>query len=272
LDNQQIQKLYELTNEGAGGCIERLAYSAVIKKLAEQNKCKSICELGATYIAGIPAFNSCILAQAKECYEITLVVGERDYDDAVKIWNLYGLKANIIKWNTQHLNSRELGKFDFVYNHLAFEQQKNPYELVSIMKSLSNKIVMNLTLSPYNYGFFLHWIGHKLYNKPYDHGYAKNATISKMVEVHEECGLKILETGMCDCPPWMDTVDGKIGNSMTYMDIFPKQIREKWIWTSVNPECQNHWQMKLLLDWENNLPSWFKMIFAHHLYCASLVE
>ena len=266
MTNTSLDRLYELTNEGAGGCIERLAYSAVIKRIAEQTKCKSVLELGATYIAGIPGFNSCILAQAG--YDVTVVVSERDYADTQEIWKLTGLPAHIIKWDTAHL--RDLGKYDFVYNHLAFEQQKNPYQLVSVMKDLSNKVVMNLTLSPYNYGFFLHWFGHKLYRKPWNHGYAKNATIGAMVKVHERCGLKVIKTGTCDCPPWMDTVDGKIGNSMTYMDIFPKQVRDKWIWTSVNPACQNHWQMKTLLAWENNLPDWFKTVFAHHLYCASV--
>lgn len=263
------QKLYELTNEGLGGCYERVAYSNVIKRIAQQYNCKTILELGATYIAGIPGFNSCILAQAG--YDVTVVVSERDYEDTLKIWELTGLKAHIIKWD-KNFDPLSLGKFDFVYNHLAFEQQKDPHKLVHIMTALSNKVVMNLTLSPYNYGFFIHWIGHKLYRKSYNHGYARNATIGAMVKVHKSCGLKVVETGTCDCPPWMDTVDGKIGNSMTYMDIFPKKIRNKWIWTSVNPDCQNSPRVLTLWDWERNLPNWFKMVFAHHLYCASIKE
>lgn len=263
--------VYELLSEGLGGTIERIAYTNVIDRIAQKYNCKSVLEMGATYIAGIPGFNSCLLAQRG--YDVTVLVSPRDYEDTKEVWRLTRLKANIIKFDMRFPSVKLVqDNYDLVYNHLAFEQQKDPIYLVDQMATLAKRVVVNLTLSPYNYGFFIHWLGHKMYRKPYNHGSMELAKIESMVKIHKQLGLKVIETGACDCPPWMDTVDGKIGNSMTYMDIFPSKIRNKWVWTTVNPECQNHKIVKRFIDWEEKLPFWFKKIFAHHFYCASLTE
>jgi hypothetical protein len=90
-----------------------------------------------------------------------------------------------------------------------------------------------------------------------------------MQEVHQELGLKSIEYGACDAPPWMDTVNAQIGESMTYLDAFPKKIRNQWIWCSIDPRCQNHSLVKRFLSWEESMPLWFKKFAAHHLYQIS---
>lgn len=260
-------EVYSKLNEGLGGCYERIAYTNIIKRIAEEYKCRSILELNATYIAGVPGFNSCLLAQAG--YDVTVAVMPRDYEDTLKVWELTGLKADIVKISRDIRTPFLNGEFDMVWNHLAFEQHWKPTELVEEMARIAGKVVINLTLSPFNYGFLIHWLGHRLNGKAYDHGYARNATIGAMVKAHRACGLEVFETGGCDAPPWMDTVDAKIGDSMTYLDIFPKPIRDRWIWCSANPKCQEHRLVKLLWSWEKAMPDWFRKLFAHHLYVAS---
>lgn len=258
---------YKLLNEGLGGAYERIAYSNRIISLAQRYGCKKILELNATFIAGIPGFNSCLLAQAG--YDVTVTVNERDYEDTKHVWELTGLKANIVKLNGDEHSPFKEGEFDLVYNHLAFEHKENPQLLIREMKRVSNKLVINLTLSPYNLGFMIHRINHLLQHKPYDHGYAKQSVIGAMVKAHELSNLAVVETGGCDVPPWQDTVDAQISGSMTYMDNIPK-ARDKWIWTSINPECQNNKLVKLCWYMEKNMPNWFRILAAHHLYCASI--
>lgn len=253
-------------NEGLGGAYERIAYSNRIIDLARRYGCKSILELNATFIAGIPGFNSCLLAQAG--YDVTITVNSRDYEDALKVWELTGLKANIVKLDGDEISPFADNSFDFVYNHLAFEHKKQPVLLVKEMRRISRMLVMNLTLSPYNLGFMIHRVNHLIQGKPYDHGYARQSTIKAMVKAHEAVGLKVVETGACDAPPWQDTVDAQMSGSMTYMDNTP--LKNKWIWTSVNQECQNSALVKFLWGMEEDMPDWFRIVVAHHLYCASL--
>ena len=80
----------------------------------------------------------------------------------------------------------------------------------------------------------------------------------------------MIETGGCDTPPWMDTVDEQMGGSMTYLDHYPKGIRDKWVWCSANSACREHPIVKGLWSIEKSLPDWFKVLMSHHLYCASV--
>jgi SAM-dependent methyltransferase len=257
-------------NEGLGGAYERIAYSNILKRLAQENNCQTILELGATFIAGLPGFNSCLLAQAG--FEVTVTVHSRDYKDTLAAWENSGLshKAKIIQQDKNLSTEFKDNQFDLVWNHLAFEHYRNPLPLVQEMKRISRKAVVNFTLSPWNIGFPLHWLAHKLQGKKWDHGYFQNTLISTMEKIHREAGLEWLESGGCDAPPWMDTVDAKIGGTMTYFDYTPDFIKKKWIWNSTLPECQNHWLIKLFWDWEKNFPEWFRRSVAHHLYTASL--
>jgi hypothetical protein len=266
--NVSKRGVYEICSEGLGGAFERIAYSNHIMRLAKQYNCKSILELNASYIAGIPGFNSCILAQ--NGFDVTVAVKERDYEDTKHVWELTGLKTNIVKINSSFKTSFANNSYDFVYNHLAFDQYKNPRPLVDEMYRISRKLIMNLTLSPYNYGYWIHLLNHKMQHKAWDHGYREMATIPAMVKIHKEYPVNIIETGACDIPPWMDTIDAKMGDSMTYLDVFPHKVRSKWVWTSVNPECQNNKLVKMLWSWELALPMWFKKYACHHLYIASV--
>ena len=167
-------------------------------------------------------------------------------------------------------NNFSEGQFDLVWNHLAFEHFSHPQELVAEMKRISKKLVINLTLSPWNIGFPIHWIGHWLHKKYWDHGYFKHTTIRSMERTHQKEGLVHLESGGCDVPPWMDTVDAQLGGTMTYLDYAPQTLKKSWKWNSVAPETQKHKLIKMLLGWERAMPEWFRRLTAHHLYTASL--
>jgi len=256
-------------NEGIGGAYERLAYSAVIKKLAAEHGCRSILELGATYIAGVPGFNSCLLADAG--FDVTILVHPRDLAETQAIWSTYKTPGKVTILEGSDLLSTQFseGQFDLVWNHLAFEHYPQPQKLVAEMSRIAKKIVINLTLSPWNVGFPLHWLGHKLHNKPWDHGYFGHTTIAAMEKAHQQENLVHLESGGCDVPPWMDTVDAQLGGTMTYLDYAPGAIKKSWKWNSVDPKTQNHGLIKMLLGWEAAMPDWFRRCAAHHLYVAS---
>lgn len=260
---------YAKVNEGFGGAYERIAYTNILKRLAADYGVASVLELNSTYIAGVPAFNSCLLAQAG--YKVTLTVHERDYPDAVHAWKLVGLadRVKIVKWNDDFKTPFRKGEFDLVWNHLAVEHYKDPLPLVKEMKRVAKKLVVTMTLSPWNLGFMGHWLWHKIVRKEWDHGYIKNTLISTMEKVHSRAGLKLVESGGCDDPTSPDTVDGKLGGSMTYLDSMPEFVRRQWEWSSINPVYQKHFLVRFYWFLETHYPEWFRRFTAHHLYTAS---
>jgi len=265
LDREAFVKL----NEGLGGVYERIAYSNVIKRIAESRGARSLLELQATYIAGIPGFNSVLLA--RDGFDVTITVHPRDYEDALHAWGMLGLleKVKIVEWPDGTMTEFEDGQFDLVWNHLAFEHYQDPAQLVNEMARISKDVVMNLTLSPWNIGFGLHWLGHKILRKPWDHGFFRHTTIGAMERAHREVWLQHLESGGCDMPPWMDTVDAQMGGSMTYFDAYGR-AGERWVWCSADPRCKDHWMVRLFWGWEKAVPEWFRRAVAHHLYVASV--
>jgi len=260
--------IYDI-NEGIGGAYERIAYSDVIKKHAKNHQCQSILELGATFIAGVPGFNSCLLAQAG--FDVTILVHSRDFAETKAIWSTFETLGKVTILQGDDLLHTQFAdeQFDLVWNHLAFEHYSKPQELVAEMKRLSKKVVINLTLSPWNVGFPLHWLGHKLHKKHWDHGFFAHTTIGSMEKAHRQEKLHHLESGGCDVPPWMDTVDAQLGGTMTYLDYAPKAVKKSWKWNSIAPQTQNHKLIKMLLGWERAMPDWFRRATAHHLYTVS---
>jgi len=261
--------IYSELDEGMGGAYERIAYTNVLKELAQAYGCKSFLELDATYIAGIPGFNSCLLAQSG--YDTYVAVQERDLADTEKVWAMTKLreKVEIHRIDTALHTQFEDNQIDIVWNHLSFEQYRHPEKLVAEMKRVSNKLIINLTLNPFNYGYLIHRISHIINREKWNHGYMLNSTIEAVKKAHRKLGLEVIGFGACDAPPWMDTVNAVIGNSMTYADILPGKAREQWVWCSCNPDCQNHWLTKLFLSWEEQMPLWFKILASHHLWVAS---
>lgn len=261
---------YRKLNEGFGGAYERIAYTNILKELASRYGAKKVLELNSTYIAGVPAFNSCILAQ--EGYDLTITVHSRDYPDAVHAWELAGLadKVKIIKWNDDFKTPFKEGEFDLVWNHLAVEHYQDPLPLIAEMKRVSCKLVVTMTLSPWNLGFLQHWLWHKITGQVWNHGYIRNTLVSTMEKLHQKARLEVIESGGCDDPTTPDTVDAKMGESMTYLDALPAAVRKRWVWTAINPACQKHWLVKFFWFLERSYPEWFRRLTAHHLYTASL--
>jgi SAM-dependent methyltransferase len=260
---------YSKLDEGLGGAYEHIAIANVIERAAKRSGSRKVLELNSTFIAGLPGFNSAPLAQRG--FDVTITVHSRDYDDAVEAWRLAGLKdkVTIIRWDDDLHTGFKDGEFDIVWNHLAFEHYKDPMPLVREMKRVTKEMVINMTLSPWNIGFPIHWLIHKIGRKKWDHGYFYNTLISTMAKAHREAGLTFIEAGGCDDPPWMDTVDLNMGESMRYFDVFPEFINRNWRWNSTDISSQSHWIVRMLWSWESLMPEWFRRYTAHHLYVIS---
>jgi SAM-dependent methyltransferase len=257
-------------DDGFGATYERMAFSEIIKGYAERFGAHKMLELNATYIAGVPGFNSCILAQ--DGYDVTVMVHGRDYQETLRAWELAGLsdRVKIVEWNDDLATPFANGEFDMVWNHLVFEHYSDPAPLVREMTRVSNNLIMNLTLSPTNIGFPMHWAYHKITKARWDHGSVRNMRISTMKRTHKEAGLTPVGWGGCDAPPWIDTVDLQLGGSMQYVGHAVGSKR--WVWAATNPAARRHPLIRRTWGWERLLPDWYRSLVAHHLYVISTKE
>lgn len=263
--------LYKKLNEGVGGAYERIAYTRNILRIAKARGHRKVLEYEGSYIAGLPGFNSCLLARAG--MDVTVSINPRDYPDSVHAWELLGLM-----WPNVHLieddGTLKLPEkaYDFVYNHLAFEHFEQPQVLLDEMARLSRDVVMNLTLAPYNPGFLMHRAVHTVQRKPWDHGCMGQMTIGALKKGHHASGLSLLETGAADVPPWIDTVDSRMAGSMTYAAAYGSWAANHWVWCSADPNTENKLLVKLFWHMEQEMPRWFQILVGHHLFAVSTVK
>lgn len=257
--------LFNMYDDGLGGSYERIALFRVLDNACRLYGVRKILELNATFICGVPSFNSALLAMAG--YDVTITVHSRDYKQAQDIWKNAGLldKVKIIEWNDDLKTPFESGSFDFVWNHLVFEQydRPSPLGLLLEMKRISRKLIYTSTLNPYGIGYWIHLFFHKMKNRPWDHGKRYFMTIKGMKEFYKKAKLKIIDYNGVDNPPWLDTGDSMIQGSMTYVK---NAVGKKWIWSILDPNIFEYRQIRILSNIEKNLPSWFKQLTAHHLY------
>jgi len=263
--SKKTLKLYDQFDDGLGGAYERIALFRVLNYWAEKYKVKKILELNATFICGVPAFNSFLFA--KSGYEVTVMVHSRDYKEALRIWKKTGLfsKVKIVEGNNDLKTPFKANSYDLVWNHLVVEQydRPDPLQLIKEMKRVSRKLVYTSTLNPHGIGYWIHLLGHKLKRKPWDHGSLKYMLISSLEKVYKKAGLRLLGSGGVDCPPWMDTGDTQVQGSMTYIK---NAIGKRWLWCLLDSEVPDRLLIRFLWGLETNLPSWFKVLNAHHLY------
>ena len=64
MGRKQNLDLYNKYDDGLGGAYERLAIFHVLDRVCKINNVKKILELNATFICGVPAFSSVLLALA----------------------------------------------------------------------------------------------------------------------------------------------------------------------------------------------------------------
>ncbi|MEW6088092.1 MAG: methyltransferase domain-containing protein [bacterium] len=262
-------------DDGLGAFYGRLAPILLLEKLAGKHDLKSLLELNAVYIAHTPGFTSNLLTQ--DNFKAGVLVNSQDYEETVSAWKEAGLydKASIVKGDDDTHTSFKDNEYDIVWNHSVFEKHHNPESLVKEMKRISRRFVVNFTSNYNNLGVKMHHRHHRLEKKEWDHGEISQSRIKALTETYKKCGLKIIETGGADVPPWLCTLDLEIGGGRTYVRniIEGEEKKEKgWVWSTVDPSARNNKYIKAFLNWESTFPRWFKVLMAHHVYCIGEKE
>ena len=253
-------------DEGIGTVYERLVIDAYFRGLADKYGYKSMLEFPADGVTGVPGINS--LEFARKGVKVTLSNPvPKMLETAKKVWERQGLlqMAEFVPSGIEKLPFAD-NSFDMAWNYCMFERFTEPDFLVQELKRVSRKHVMIMTQNCWNSGTCVHFLFHKGLGLKWDHGYLKWMRFKGIRECLLRNGLKIVETGSIDAPPWMDTWDMPLrGDLKKILSVFGR----KWEWKieeTAKKEKKPGKLMDFLVWLEYSQPDWFKNFQAHHLF------
>ncbi len=251
-------------DEGLGIASERFFFNRdVIYKIPELNKIRTVLEAPCDGLMGIPGMNSVVFVRLGK--NVTLSSpSEELLHYSKKFWKQLKLKADFKV--SDPLLSGIKGKYDLVWNYCTFEHFGEP--LFRRMLELSNKYVLIVTQNAYNYGYLIHRLYHKYKKCEWDHGSPEFMKLKNLKKLFNKYGVKIIDSGVFDVPPWFDTFDMHV--RLNKNKELKTRESTKWVWTALKESDEkklaNNKLIKKLDLFQKLLFFPFNYIFAHHFY------
>ena len=189
--------------ESFGVTYERYAINRLLIKIAKKYKIKDVLEIPAYGAKAMPGIYSLGFAIAG-CDVYLINVTHR----AKNVWHTLGFDQNVHFIECRDVEHTELSNdmFDLVWNCLIFTTYENPDNLLKEMIRVSKKYILITSVNAYNLGFPWHRLLHIITRIPWTHGNTAYNRIGYMVQLFKKHGLKIVEIGVVDTPPWPDTI------------------------------------------------------------------
>ncbi len=190
-----------IEREGFGIDYERYALGRLFKKLVHKHPIDQVLEIPAKGEKAMPSLYSVAFGEAG-C-KVTLVNAEAKSKPA---WQNLGLPVSYR--HCPDLNHTGLANeaYDLVWNfhYLARHRQKDV--LLAEMIRLSRRFIMVVAVNRYNPGFYSHWLAHRLFKIPWNHGDINFMNPLYVSKYFSNKGLKIVKTGVVDMPPFPDSL------------------------------------------------------------------
>jgi len=249
-------------DEGIGTRYERLVMNEWFQRLMHLYPINRILEFPCDGITGLLGINSLIfLREGRKVYLANPCVEVLQLNR--QIWEKLGYSQPSIVLTSEHqpLPFPD-DTFDLVWNFCMMERYKNPQKLISEMGRVSRNLVLVMTQNWWNIGTHPHRLYHFYKKRAWDHGYKRYMTMKGIKEVAEGVDLKIVECGGLDIPPILDTWDLPVRGVLQSL---LKLLGKQWQWKATEKEEKSR-LIGLFYRLENNLPNWFKLCQAHHLY------
>ena len=260
-------------DEGIGTVYERIVIDDYFREIQKKYNITSVLESPADGVTGVPGLNS--LEFARNGAKVFLTNPSlKMLDNALLVWKKNNLES-LVEFHKTPVDELpfEDDSFDLVWNYCMFERFEYPEVLIEELKRVSKKYVMIMTQNFWNLGTFVHWLFHKYHKLEWDHGHTKFMTFKGIKKIVRKTGLKIIEEGTIDTPPWMDTWDmplrGEIKTILTPLGF-------KWEWKideqSEKKEKKGTSIISFFANIERYLPKWFNRSQTHHLYVLCEID
>lgn len=222
---------------------ERYALDKTLQKIVKKYRIQNALEIPALGIKAMPSIYSIGLGLAG-C-RVTLVNGK---DTSLQVWKKLGIGDLVDIHYCRDIRNTGLAdnKYDFVWNFASFSTLDEKEKVFQEMTRISRKYIAIFSPNSYNPGYYSHRFAHLLSKIPWSHGDVTFYSPRKTAKFMQHPGLKILDIGVLDSPPWPDSIG--------FRDIRLHRMR-----TDLN---QINWHSKYV-DYlsESRFPTWIKALY-----------
>lgn len=262
-------------NEGLGTVYERVVMNNLFDRLIDKYKIKNVLEAPVFGMSGITGINS--IQFAKRGCNLTLIDDNKErVEEIERKWNLMNLGKNVEVRYVKDFSSIPFNdeSFDFVWNFAALWHLKDAPRLIKEMIRVSSEYVFISVQNTKQVGYYLrkYAIDKDLFEDVYEE-WLNTSLISRVLK---DNGMKVIEKGVFDVPPWPDT-------AMPIRDLFKriglnnaseKITDEGWHWSIMeyymdkDPLFLERINKFMVIE-HSPLPTFLKSIWAHHRFMLS---
>lgn len=261
-------------NEGLGLVYERLVLNDYLEQLTDKYPLASVLEAPIFGMAGVSGINSVQLA--KRGVNVTLVddLSER-LTEIRRIWSELGLSANFVhEPNLSHLPFPDKS-FDLTWEWAALWYHSNAEDILRELARTSRKLVFIAMPNRVQVGYLLRkYFLERDFVKYVDENWAD---IRRIKRVLQNAGLRIIEEGVLDVPPWPDTVM-PAAQVLKKFGLRPGRFEgNNWKWSTMDYYLGKQPNLRSTVDRyafieHAPLPWQLKAIWAHHRYILGQVS
>lgn len=274
-DNGNWRRWMRDYNEGLGLVYERLVLNDFLDRLVDEFGARAVLEAPIYGMAGVSGINSVRFAQRG--IPVTLVdVNEDRLSEVRRVWRelaLDHLATFVLVPDPSRLPFGD-GQFDLVWNWAALWYLPDAAATLREMARTSATLVFTAMPNRLQMGYLLRkFLLERDFFETVDERWA---AIGRARAVLAECGLRLIEQGVLDVPPWPDTVMpaaevlSRLGLRQTAL---ARRFNDaqSWDWSTMDyytgrrPELKQQMDGYAFLE-RAPLPWQLKVVWAHHRY------
>lgn len=265
-------------DEGLGLVYERFVLNEFLERLRQRFHIQTVLEAPLFGMAGVSGINGVALAQAG-C-RVTLVDDHpRRLHGIRAIWQELSLPVHLVQvtdWSSLPFPNRS---FDLVWEWAGLWFLPDPAGLLREMARVSRRVVFVAMPNRWQVGY---WVRRYFLDRDFFRHVDERWThMGRIRRILEEAGVRIIEQGVLDVPPWPDTVM-PAREVLRKLGIRSQRLEERfsgegWRWSTMDyylgkdPDLYKRvmryaWLERAPLPWR------LKAIWAHHRYLVGVVE
>jgi hypothetical protein len=259
-------------NEGLGVVYERFVLNEYLDKLLARHEVKTALEAPLYGMAGVSGINSVRLAQ-QGC-AVTLVDSNAERLEGVtRIWGELGLSATFVHHEDMGRLPFPDKSFDLAWEWAGLWYLPDAEALLRELMRTSRKLVFVAMPNRLQVGYLMRkYLIDRDFFRTVDERWVDMGRIKSILR---EEGVRIIEEGVLDVPPWPDTVM-PAAEVLKRLGIKSKKLEgqfsgDSWQWSTMDyylgkrPELHAQVMRYAFLD-RAPLPWWIKAVWAHHRY------
>jgi SAM-dependent methyltransferase len=265
-------------NEGLGLVYERLVLNDYLDHLLRTYNIRTVLEAPLFGMAGVSGINSVHLAQ-KGC-NVTLVDANAERLEGVKrIWGELNLPCRLILQEDPTYLPFDDNSFDLAWEWAGLWYLPDAAALLAELVRVSRHLIFVAMPNSLQMGYWLRkYLVDKEFFKTVDERWVNIELIKRTLK---EQGLKIIEEGVLDVPPWPDTVM-PAAELLRRLGIKSKRLEQQfsgddWQWSTMDYYLGKRPELKEIINGyafleRIPLPWRLKVIWAHHRYVLGSKE